>query len=39
MFAAIADKLAGAGVSGEDVFIGYVENTAGVWSFGFGQAQ
>lgn len=39
LFAAIADRLAAAGVAGEDVFIGYVENTAGDWSFGFGQAQ
>jgi phenylpyruvate tautomerase PptA (4-oxalocrotonate tautomerase family) len=34
--AALADK---AGVAGEDVFIGYVENTAADWSFGFGRAQ
>lgn len=39
LFAAIAERLAGAGVAGEDVFIGYVENTAGDWSFGFGRAQ
>ena len=39
LFAAIAEKLAAAGVAGEDVFIGYVENTAGDWSFGFGKAQ
>ena len=39
LFAAVAEKLAGVGVSGEDVFIGYVENTAGDWSFGFGRAQ
>jgi phenylpyruvate tautomerase PptA (4-oxalocrotonate tautomerase family) len=39
LFAAVADKLAAAGVAGEDVFIGYVENTAGDWSFGFGRAQ
>ncbi|MFD5276889.1 tautomerase family protein [Pseudarthrobacter sp. NPDC058362] len=39
LFAAMAEKLAGAGVAGEDVFIGYVENTAGDWSFGFGRAQ
>ena len=39
LFAAIAAKLAGAGVPGEDVFVGYVENTAGDWSFGFGRAQ
>ncbi|AXJ10110.1 tautomerase family protein [Arthrobacter sp. PM3] len=39
LFAAIADKLAGLGIAGTDVFIGYVENTAGDWSFGFGRAQ
>ena len=39
LFAAIAEKLAAIGVAGEDVFIGYVENTAGDWSFGFGRAQ
>ena len=39
LFSAIAEKLAAIGVPGEDVFIGYVENTAGDWSFGFGQAQ
>ena len=39
LFAAVAEKLAGIGVAGEDVFIGYVENGAGDWSFGFGRAQ
>jgi len=39
LFAAVADKLAGVGVAGKDVFIGYVENSAGDWSFGFGRAQ
>lgn len=39
LFAAVAEKLAGVGVAGEDVFIGYVENSAGDWSFGFGRAQ
>jgi len=39
LFAAIAEGLAAVGVAGEDVFIGYVENTAGDWSFGFGRAQ
>lgn len=39
LFAAVAEKLAAVGVAGEDVFIGYVENTAGDWSFGFGRAQ
>ena len=39
LFAAISSNLADAGVLGEDVFIGYVENGAGDWSFGFGRAQ
>ncbi|HET7780751.1 MAG TPA: tautomerase family protein [Arthrobacter sp.] len=39
LFAAVADKLGEVGIAGEDVFIGYVENTAGDWSFGFGRAQ
>ncbi|MDQ1057201.1 phenylpyruvate tautomerase PptA (4-oxalocrotonate tautomerase family) [Arthrobacter globiformis] len=39
LFASVAEKLAALGVAGEDVFIGYVENTAGDWSFGFGRAQ
>ncbi len=39
LFAAIADRLAEVGVAGENVFIGYVENSAGDWSFGFGRAQ
>ncbi|MDQ0679918.1 phenylpyruvate tautomerase PptA (4-oxalocrotonate tautomerase family) [Arthrobacter pascens] len=39
LFAAIADRLAELDVAGEDVFIGYVENSAGDWSFGFGRAQ
>lgn len=39
LFAAVAQNLADAGVPGEDVFIGYVENGAGDWSFGFGRAQ
>ena len=39
LFAAIAANQAAAGVAGEDVFIGYVENTAGDWSFGFGRSQ
>ncbi|QSZ48974.1 tautomerase family protein [Arthrobacter sp. D5-1] len=39
LFAAIADRLGGVGVAGEDVFLGYVENTASDWSFGFGRAQ
>lgn len=39
LFAAIAGRLEGLDVAGEDVFIGYVENSAGDWSFGFGRAQ
>ncbi|XAS68328.1 tautomerase family protein [Micrococcaceae bacterium Sec5.7] len=39
LFAAVAGQLAEIGVAGEDVFIGYVENAAGDWSFGFGRAQ
>ena len=39
LYQAIAGKLARAGVAPEDVFIGYVENGAEDWSFGFGQAQ
>jgi hypothetical protein len=39
LFGAIANGLAEVGVAGEDVFIGYVENTAGDWSFGFGRSQ
>ncbi|WP_426225783.1 tautomerase family protein [Pseudarthrobacter sp. DSP2-3-2b1] len=39
LFAAVAARLAERGVGGENVFIGYVENTPGDWSFGFGRAQ
>lgn len=39
LFAAIAAELGEIGVAGEDVFLGYVENTADDWSFGFGRAQ
>lgn len=39
LFAAIAEQLAEVGVTGEDVFLGYVENSASDWSFGFGRAQ
>ncbi|MEE2523233.1 tautomerase family protein [Pseudarthrobacter sp. J75] len=39
LFATVASRLEAAGVDGADVFIGYVENTAGDWSFGFGRAQ
>jgi phenylpyruvate tautomerase PptA (4-oxalocrotonate tautomerase family) len=39
LFAAISAHLAAVGIAGEDVFVGYVENTAGDWSFGYGRAQ
>ncbi|UVJ40449.1 tautomerase family protein [Arthrobacter sp. CJ23] len=39
LYTAIAAALGEIGVAGEDVFIGYVENTANDWSFGFGRAQ
>ncbi|MFD3448669.1 tautomerase family protein [Microbacteriaceae bacterium 4G12] len=39
LYAEIASRLAGVGVAGEDVFIGYVENGPQDWSFGFGRAQ
>lgn len=39
LYAAIAASLSTVGVAGEDVFIGYVENTPADWSFGFGRAQ
>ena len=39
LFAAVAARLGDLGVGGENVFIGYVENTPGDWSFGFGRAQ
>jgi hypothetical protein len=39
LYAEIALRLEPLGVSGEDVFIGYVENGPQDWSFGFGRAQ
>ena len=39
LFAAVADRLGQLGIAGENVFIGYAENTADDWSFGFGRAQ
>ena len=39
LFAAIAGRLAALGVAGEDASVGYVENSAEDWSFGFGRAQ
>ncbi|ABM06719.1 MULTISPECIES: tautomerase family protein [Micrococcaceae] len=39
LFEAIAGRLADVGIAGEDVFVGYVENSPGDWSFGFGRSQ
>lgn len=39
LFAAVAAELNKLGIAGENVFIGYVENTPEDWSFGFGRAQ
>lgn len=39
LYARIAAGLEGAGVSSNNVFIGYVENGPQDWSFGFGVAQ
>lgn len=39
LYARIAEELVKVGIAGEDVFIGYVENTFYDWSFGFGTAQ
>jgi len=39
LYAEIARRLEAVGVTGEDVFIGYVENGPQDWSFGFGRAQ
>lgn len=39
LFEAIAEGLGELGIKGEDVFIGYMENSAGDWSFGFGRSQ
>lgn len=39
LFAAVAANLQAVGIAGEDVFLGYVENTANDWSFGFGRSQ
>ncbi|MCL8010241.1 tautomerase family protein [Streptomyces sp. AS02] len=39
LYAAVTAALATVGVAGEDVFVGYVENTPADWSFGFGRAQ
>ncbi|MCX4406933.1 tautomerase family protein [Streptomyces sp. NBC_01764] len=39
LFHTIAEQLEPLGISGEDVFIGVVENGPQDWSFGFGRAQ
>jgi phenylpyruvate tautomerase PptA (4-oxalocrotonate tautomerase family) len=39
LYDTIAHGLAGLGVGGADVFIGYQENGPDDWSFGFGRAQ
>ncbi|MDA8992851.1 tautomerase family protein [Aquiluna sp.] len=39
IFQRIASKLATAGVTSNNVFISYVENSSSDWSFGFGKAQ
>ncbi|RII88285.1 tautomerase family protein [Clavibacter californiensis] len=38
-FRTLAAALAEVGVAGEDLVVGFVENTAADWSFGFGRAQ
>ncbi|ARC58098.1 hypothetical protein AS850_13525 [Frondihabitans sp. 762G35] len=38
-FKALADGLETVGVAGSDLVIGFVENTANDWSFGYGRAQ
>ena len=38
-FRTLAENLAAVGVAGEDLVIGFVENTPADWSFGFGRAQ
>lgn len=39
LYGQIAERLRAAGVAGEDIFIGYVENGPPDWSFAFGRAQ
>jgi phenylpyruvate tautomerase PptA (4-oxalocrotonate tautomerase family) len=39
LYARIAEYAAPAGLEGRDLFIGYFENEASGWSFGFGEAQ
>ena len=38
-FRVLAENLAAVGVAGEDLVVGFVENTPADWSFGFGRAQ
>jgi phenylpyruvate tautomerase PptA (4-oxalocrotonate tautomerase family) len=38
-FRVLAASLAEVGVAGDDLVIGFVENTPADWSFGFGRAQ
>jgi phenylpyruvate tautomerase PptA (4-oxalocrotonate tautomerase family) len=39
LYATMAEALGALGISGENVFIGYVENGPEDWSFGYGRAQ
>ena len=39
VFHTVAEQLEPLGISGEDIFIGIVENGPQDWSFGFGRAQ
>jgi len=39
LYKAIAMEIEAVGVSGQDIFIGYVENGPEDWSFGHGRAQ
>lgn len=39
LYSKISEKLDAVGVTSNNVFISYVENTAEDWSFGFGKAQ
>ncbi|PFG29734.1 tautomerase family protein [Paramicrobacterium agarici] len=39
LYATIAERLNAIGVTGNDVFLGYVENGPQDWTFGFGRAQ
>lgn len=39
LYRKLAKNLEEVGVAGEDVFLGYFENTPADWTFGFGRAQ